>query len=62
MTMKTHKQVRREFAADDLIWARKHTRFANEIPDADLKAMFFELACKRYRGYVKWKKLAEKMT
>lgn len=61
MTIKTHKQVRRGFAADDLIWARKYTRFANELSDADLKARYFELACKSYKRYVKWKKLAEKM-
>ena len=61
MTIKTHKQVRRDFAADDLIWARKYTRYANEIQDVNLKATYFRLACKSYRRYVKWKKLAEKM-
>ena len=58
---KTHKQQRREFAADDLIWARKFTRKADKETNVNLKAMYFEMACGRYRRYVKWKTLAEKM-
>ena len=57
----THKQLRRSFAADELIWARKFTKKANKETSVNLKAMYFEMACGRYKRYVKWKTLAEKM-
>ena len=57
----THKQMRRSFAAEDLLWARMFTKKANKETSVNLKALYFEMACGRYKRYVKWKTLAEKM-